>query len=298
MLNALVVMCVLLASGCAAGTTPSTNSQGNLIYDGLAGQELVYLASGTSRAFKRALKASLIANFEKRTGVSVKIDTFCCGISKLAGMVDAGNVTWDVLEWATPTDAKLAEANNLLVKLDPAIVRLDKLREDAHDAYGFNFGGFASMVVWNTDAFPLTGKHPTTLEDVFDTATFPGKRCMYNYPQFGGVLEAAALASGVSPEKLYPIDIDRALTQLNKIKGSTIFWGDTAQGVQALLTGSCKIGIGWNGPMYDAIQQNLGAKVAVAWGHAIAATSPISVAKGTAHLKAAQALLKWWIEDN
>jgi putative spermidine/putrescine transport system substrate-binding protein len=295
-----MLVAVLVVTGCSVGSAqPAASSPVNVntIYDGLAGQEFVYNAAGTSGTFQRAFMDSLLGNFAKRTGMKVTIDGFCCGISKLAGMVDAGNVTWDAVEFGTITDGALAEANGLLTKLDPTVIPLDKLRDDSHNAYQFNFASYASLIVWNTDAFPLSGKHPTTIEDLFDTTTFPGRRCMSNYPQFGGTLEAAALASGVAPDKLYPLDIDRSLKELDKIKNNTLFWANAAQGIQALLTGSCKIGTMIQAPLREAIQQNPGAKLGFAWGHAIWAAVPLAIPKAARNLRASEALMKWFIED-
>jgi putative spermidine/putrescine transport system substrate-binding protein len=301
-LAALLVLVALAAAACANGSsTPTTssgaNTSGDNIYNGLSGQEMVYLASGTTGAFNRALTDSLFANFEKKTGMKVTIDSFCCGVSKLAGMVDAGNVTWTVTQFGLLNDWKEAEAQSLLVKLDKSIIPVDKLLPGNSDDYGFTVFPYAATVMWNTDAFPVSGKHPTTIEDVFDTTNFPGRRCLSKYPQGAGTLEAAALASGVAPDKLYPLDVDRALKELDKIKSNTLFWTDAAQGIQAILTGSCKIGISWNGPEYDAIQQNPGAKLAIAYGHAIWEAAALAIPKGTKNLQAAQALLRWILDD-
>jgi putative spermidine/putrescine transport system substrate-binding protein len=299
-LTAGVAVAGLVASACSLGNAappPAGSITADNIYKGLNGQELVFNSGGGSGAFNAALKASLIANFEKKTGMTVRFDSFCCGISKLGAMVDSGNVTWTVGGFSTTTDAKLAEANDLLLKLDRSVIPLDKLADNTYDDYTYQAWDYAAGVVWNTDAFPLSSKHPTKLEDVFNTADFPGKRCLFKYPQFGGTLEAAALASGVSPQTLYPLDVMRALRELDKIKSDTIFWSDSAIAVQAILTGNCKIGILWNGVAYSTIRENPGAKMGFAFGHAIWIPSELYIPKGTKNLKAAEAFLRWIIED-
>ena len=53
--------------------------------------------------------------------------------------------------------------------------------------------------------------------DLFDTAKIPGKRTFYKWSA-PGVLEIALLADGVAPDKLYPLDLDRAFKKLDTIK--------------------------------------------------------------------------------
>ncbi len=56
---------------------------------------------------------------------------------------------------------------------------------------------------------------------------FPRKRCLFKYPQFSAVPESALLADGVPRDKLYPLDVDKALAKLDTIK-SRLYGGVTA----------------------------------------------------------------------
>jgi putative spermidine/putrescine transport system substrate-binding protein len=292
-----LLIAITLAVGACGSNQSSPPASNTDIYSGYSGQQVVFEGSGDSGAFNNALTNTFFADFQKKTGATVSIDSFCCGVAKLAGQEDAGNVTLTMTQWATLNDWKEAEAQDLLVKLDPSIIPLDLLTPDSYDAYGIVDFPYAAMVVWNTNKFPLSGKHPTKIEDVFDTTNFPGTRCIDKYPQFGGTLEAAALASGVSRDHLYPLDVNRALKELDTIKGNTIFWTSTAQGLQALLTGQCAIGISWNGPTYDLIRTNPGAPLAVAYGDAVWTAPVWTIPKGTPNMKAAEALLQLLVTD-
>ena len=54
--------------------------------------------------------------------------------------------------------------------------------------------------------------------DFYDLKTFPGKRTLFKArPQY--ILESALLADGVDPERLYPLDIDRAFKKLDTHQG-------------------------------------------------------------------------------
>ncbi len=43
------------------------------------------------------------------------------------------------------------------------------------------------------------------------------------------MMEIALMADGVPPDKLYPIDADRAFKKLDTIKKNTIFWETNSQ---------------------------------------------------------------------
>ena len=65
---------------------------------------------------------------------------------------------------------------------------------------------------------------------------FPGPRSLENSPK--GNLEFALLADGVAPDKLYPLDVDRAFKKLDQIKHHIpVWWTNGAQHVQLLIDG-------------------------------------------------------------
>jgi putative spermidine/putrescine transport system substrate-binding protein len=60
------------------------------------------------------------------------------------------------------------------------------------------------------------------VKDFFDVKKFPGKRGVITNLQ-NGILEYPLLADGVRPDKLYPLDVDRALAKWATIRGETLF---------------------------------------------------------------------------
>jgi putative spermidine/putrescine transport system substrate-binding protein len=75
-------------------------------------------------------------------------------------------------------------------------------------------------MAYRTDAFPNGG--PKTVEDFFDVDKFPGQRGFVTNLQ-NGILEYASIAAGADPENLYPLDVDKALDELEKIRAVTTF---------------------------------------------------------------------------
>ncbi len=60
-------------------------------------------------------------------------------------------------------------------------------------------------------------------------------------------LEVALLADGVAPDKLYPLDVPRALRSLDKVKKDVTWWESGAQSAQLLIDGEASAGLAWNG---------------------------------------------------
>ena len=295
-LVALLTIGVLAFSGWASPALAPENITVDHLYTGLSGQEFVFNGSADSGTLQNGLVNTVLAEFEKKTGSTVHFDNFCCGIAKLQAMQQSGNVTWTVVQFSTVTDLRLAEKNGLLEKLDTSIIPLDQLEDSGHDEYAIYGYPYANAIAWDTRVWPMSGKHPTKIEDIFNTTDFPGKRCLYKYPQFGATLEAALLAAGVAPDKLYPLDQQTAFKSLDKIRNDIVWWTAGSQPVQQLVSGACRLAIAWNGPTADAIRQN-NAPIAMAWGHSIWNYTPVSIPKGTKNLKAAEGILRLMITD-
>jgi putative spermidine/putrescine transport system substrate-binding protein len=81
------------------------------------------------------------------------------------------------------------------------------------------------------------GATPSSWADFFDTAKFPGKRA---FPKslYMGTVEVALLADGVTKDKVYPLDFDRAFAKLNTLRGDLVFYDTYAQGQQYMAQGS------------------------------------------------------------
>jgi len=138
-------------------------------------------------------------------------------------MVESGNVTWDVVD--VEYDFALAAAKaGLLEPIDFAVV--DKAQIDPRFVTDNAVGSFYYSFVlgYNKDVLK---EEPKTWADLFDTTKFPGKRTFYKWSA-PGVLEIALLADGVAPDKLYPLDLDRAFKKLDTIKGDIVWWGGGA----------------------------------------------------------------------
>jgi putative spermidine/putrescine transport system substrate-binding protein len=83
---------------------------------------------------------------------------------------------------------------------------------------------------------------------------------------------------GVVPDKLYPLDLDRAFKKLDTIKKDIIWWSGGAQSQQLLASGEAPLGQFWNGRLY-ALQKS-GIKVGISWEQNLTAADMLVVPKG------------------
>lgn len=179
--------------------------------------------------------------FEKKTGTKVTIDGTGPSAGKVRAMVDANNVTWDVLDAGVGT-ALLLGSNGYLEAIDYNIVDKSKVRPEF--VYKWGISDYLFSFVLTYDVKKLGGKKPTGWKDFWNTKDFPGKRLLRKNPI--GQLECALLADGVPHDKIYPIDMDRALEKIREIKDDTVYWGSGSQSQQFFMQGEVVMGNLWH----------------------------------------------------
>jgi putative spermidine/putrescine transport system substrate-binding protein len=243
--------------------------------------EMVFTSWGGTT--QDAQKEAWADPYTKSSGVNVLQDG-PTDYGKLKAMVDSGNVSWDVVD--VEYDFAIAAAKaGLLEPIDFAIV--NKAEIDPRFVTDHAVGSFYYSFVlgYNKDVLK---EEPKSWADLFDTAKYPGKRTFYKWSA-PGVLEIALLADGVAPEKLYPLDLDRAFAKLDTIKKDILWWGGGAESQQFLASGEAPLGMFWNGRIF-AIQQG-GGNVGVSWNQNLTAADVLVVPKGAKNKEAAMKFL-------
>ena len=235
-----------------------------------AAADMVFTSWGGTTQDAQA--AAWIEPFSAESGVSVLQDG-PTDYGKIKAMVEAGNVSWDVVD-VEGDYAALAGPAGLLEPLDWTVI--DKSKLDPRFVTDYSVGSFyySFVIGCNKDA---AGECPKTWAELFDTATFPGKRTFYKWSA-PGVIEAALLADGVAPADLYPLDLDRAFKKLDTIKGDIIWWSSGAQSQQMLASAETPFGSFWNGRL-TALADS-GVTVETSWDQNITAADSLVVPKG------------------
>ncbi len=120
---------------------------------------------------------------------------------------------------------------------------------------------YATVMAYSTRKWPA-GQGPKTWADFWDVKRFPGRRAMAGIGY--GPLEFALLADGVPTDRLYPLDVERALEKMNEIKPHvTVWWTAGAQQAQLMTNEEVDLIQGWNGRLQSAIDN--GAPFVIEW---------------------------------
>ena len=226
-------------------------------------------------AVNKALREAFFSEFEKRYGIKV-IDTSPTDFGKLRAQVQSGNVEWSVME-INEADAERAVKMNLLEPLDLKVVNLAGHPKELQDnKYVVTRGIYSTVLGYRTDVF-ASRPRPKNWAEFWDVKAFPGPRSLRNSPVDN--LEFALMADGVAPDKLYPLDVDRAFRKLDQIKPNIAVWWTTgAQSAQVLIDKECVLGTAWHGRFFAAIKD--GAPIAIDFNQGMIHRTPFGIPKG------------------
>jgi putative spermidine/putrescine transport system substrate-binding protein len=222
----------------------------------------------------KVMRKAYFAEFEKRYGIRV-IDTSPADTAKLRAMVGSSNVEWDVTE-ISGQDGVLVERLGLLEPLDRSIIDLSRFPDHLKEVkYLFPRTVYSTVLGYRKDR--LKNGHPVGWAQFWDVKAFPGRRSLRNHPTDN--LEFALLADGVAPDKLYPLDVDRAFRKLDEIKPHiNVWWMAGAQPAQLLIDGEVDMASGWSGRFYDLVMKD--APVAIEWAGGAIKQSDFAIPKG------------------
>ena len=236
-----------------------------------AGKEVVVCSWGGT--YQKALRKAYFDPFEKETGIKV-IDASAPEVAKVKAQVDSKNPEWDVIEAGTRWYYVLVNQGFVqpldLKKLDTA-----PLLPEAVLSHGIGHNVVGMTLAYNTKQF--AGDHPNSWADFWNVKKYPGARSLGAEVTFA--LEFALLADGVSAEKLYPIDVDRAFRKLGEIKPHVkVWWKHGDQPIQLLSQGEVVMAPAWNGRVLAA--QDKGLPIGLTWNQGAFQPSYWYVLKG------------------
>lgn len=182
---------------------------------------------------------------------------------KLRTAVSSRTYSWDIVV-VEGSIFHRAVRDGLLEPVDYEDVNKNNLLPWAAHSHGVATIVYSTVLAYSQTAFPA--EHPTSWKDFFDVKRFPGPRCLQEGPV--GNLEIALLADGVVPEKLYPLDVNRAFRKLDEIKPHVKAWWTEGQiPSQLLARGEVVMASSYNGRIWAARKN--GVPLAVVWNQGL-----------------------------
>jgi putative spermidine/putrescine transport system substrate-binding protein len=237
--------------------------------------------------WRKALTEAYYRPFEAATGVKINpVISEHDPSTLIKGQVDTKNVGWDVVVMTKAAQDALP-VEQYFEKIDLSGPDVAELPPNARDPHWLGISVYATVLAYNTEKYKTP---PASWSDFWDTAKFPGRRAMRKHPI--DTFEATLLADGVAPDKVFPLDIARALRKLDQVKPAVnVWWTGGAQSTQLLKAGEVDLCVMWNARAQAAIDD--GAKYALMWNRAIYGMDGLCIPKGAKGAGPAREFIKF-----
>jgi putative spermidine/putrescine transport system substrate-binding protein len=202
--------------------------------------------AGRGGDYQEAQETSFLDPFAVATGASIQIKI--ADTARLRDQVDQGAVSWDILTLPMEDVLTLAR-EDYLEAIDYAVVDKTPLFPEIALQYGVGADFFSTVIVYPAGSSDV----PQSWEDFWDVPPIvEGEdpdpltlRALRHTPV--GTLEFALLADGVSTTDLYPLDIERAFSSLERIRDHVAVWyEDGKQPIELVIAGQVGMASGWN----------------------------------------------------
>src|SRR5664279_3728466 len=165
---------------------------------GTASADVTVISFGGSN--QKAQAKAFYEPYTKVTGGKIVPGEYNGEQAKIKAMVEAKNVSWDVVEVESPELARGCE-EGLYEKLDMSKIgpKADFVPA-AISTCGIGIFVWSTIIAYNADTLKTA---PTSWADFWDLKKFPGKRGMRKGAKF--TLEFALIADGVKPDDVYKV---------------------------------------------------------------------------------------------
>jgi putative spermidine/putrescine transport system substrate-binding protein len=234
-------------------------------------------------------RAAYYKPFEAATGIKV-IEDSSVGFGKLKAMVMSKAVEWDVADLGE-RQVQMGANEGLLEPIDYTVIDKTRLLPQGMSQHGVATFYYSWGIGYGTRKYSAEN-HPKTWKEFWDVDKFPGRRSLRDSPK--GNLEFALMADGVAPDKLYPLDVERAFKSLDKIKKHIhVWWRESNQAVQMLIDGEIDFVSVYQGTLRRVIEKEQGAKADAELNQALLLSDWWVVPKGARNKSAAMKFINF-----
>ncbi|MFI9625901.1 ABC transporter substrate-binding protein [Streptomyces sp. NPDC052042] len=258
--TAAVVTLTVITAGCSTGSSSA----------GSGSKKLTFTSYGSG--YQEAQARAWLTPWATTEGVTAVQDQ-PTDYAKIKTMVEANRVTWDVVD--TEPFFPVGACGKYAEKLDFNKIDKSKFPKGTVSDCAVPDAMYSLVLVYNPAKYP--DAQPASIADFFDTKKFPGKRLAPGFAT-GGAIEAALIGDGVTPDKLYPLDYDRAFKKLDTLGKNLSFWETSAQSQQALESKQADMALVWSGRAYMAAKN--GSAYKPVWQDNMLAYAVLMVPKG------------------
>lgn len=242
--------------------------------------------------YTKAFGAVYYKPFTEKTGIEVVgVQATADPIAQIRSMVETKNYSWDMAKISLGAILMLTNGNKVYVEkhgleADPNVRTIPA---QYMSPYGVGTNVYSTVLAYRTDAFKGR-KAPNSWADFWNVKDFPGRRSLRKNPN--DTLEESLMASGVPTASLYPLNLDRAFANLDKIKSNIdVWWNTGAQVEQMLKSGEVDMIGTWVARPQGAIAD--GAPVTIVWNQNLWGCDTWSILAGTPNAEACREFIKF-----
>ncbi len=239
--------------------------------------------------FTAAYRRAFYDPFEKATGIKVvNVAREAQPVAQVTAIVQTKNYIWDVTTLTNSADIVILESRGLLEPIGLKASEFPDVMPDAVRPDWLGVDVYSAVLAYRKDK--LGAKPPASWADFWNVEAFPGRRCLRRNAL--ETLEIALMADGVAPDKLYPLDVDRAFRSLDRIKKHiAVWWTGGAQSNQLIQSGEVDLIALWNGRAQAAI--DAGAPGAIVWNQGLYSIEGWGIPKGTPRAEPAKRFVRF-----
>ena len=242
--------------------------------------------------YTKAYGAVYYRPFTEKTGIEVVgVQALAEPVAQIKSMVDTKTYTWDMGKISQPAILLLTQGGKSYLERhnlenDPVVKTIPA---SFMSPYGVGTNVYCTVLAYRTDAFKGR-KAPTAWADFWNVKDFPGRRSLRKHPF--DTLEEATLGSGVAGSAVYPLNVDRALASLDRIKPNVdVWWNSGAQVEQMLKSGEVDMVATWVSRAQSAAAD--GAPVSIVWNQNLWGVDNWSILAGTPNAEACREFIKF-----
>ena len=242
--------------------------------------------------YTKAYGAVYYRPFTEKTGIEVVgVQANAEPVAQIKSMVDTKNYTWDMAKISQPAILLLTEGGKVYLEKhglenDPNVRSIPK---HFMSPYGVGTNVYSTVLAYRTDAFKGR-KAPSSWADLWNVKDFPGRRSLRKHPF--DTIEESLMAAGTPTSSLYPLDIERAIQNLDRIKPAVdVWWNSGAQVEQILKSGEVDMIATWVSRPQAAMAA--GAPVEIVWNQNLWGVDNWSILAGTPNAQACREFIKF-----
>ncbi|WP_170984246.1 polyamine ABC transporter substrate-binding protein [Rhodoligotrophos defluvii] len=246
-----------------------------------AAQETTITLAGFGGNLQADLSKTLFVPAAEKAGIKLREESHD-GLAGVRVQVQSGSPGWDVAHLGAE-DCAIGAKEGLFEPIDYAVVDAKGISENARGEDWVGTNTYSVVLAWRTDKYG--DNPPKNWKDFWNVEAFPGRRALSVYPQ--EMMEIALIADGVPLDKVYPLDVERSLAALERMKPNIgVWWTSGAQSAQLIKDGEVDMLAIWGSRVAGVIAD--GAPVKFTYQDGILGFGCVAILKGSENVEAAQ----------